>query len=103
MDKLMSIPWAISLVVALMLALATCLCMLRLCPIHFVPYLRRLWLTLFTYFGFIWNNNRFTPFRDDFLTAKGILVAQICLNDVLYTLSTYWYGLMWTWELTAMM
>jgi len=62
--------------------LATCLGTSRLCLIHFVPYVRRLWLTLFKCLGFILNNNRVTPFRDGFLTAKGVPISKISLNDV---------------------
>lgn len=82
MDTLMSIMWTISLIVALMPALAICLCVLRFYPIHFVPYAHRLWLTLIMYFGFIQNNNRFTFFKNGFLGAKGIPIARIGFNDV---------------------
>lgn len=65
-----------------MFALTTCLCMLRFYPIPFIFYARRLWSTLITYFGFLRNNNRSILFKNGFLIAKGIPVAQIGFNDV---------------------
>lgn len=102
--KVISILRTITHGVSFMPTLATCLCLLRFHPVHFIPYAHRLWSTFGTYPKCIWNNNWVTPFRNGFFIAKRIPIVRIYLNDasILYTWSIYWYRLMLTSAHAAM-